>query len=414
MHEQKNPKVPGRSAPLIDWALYYHGKGITVVKAYYRGKCPPKNGEWERFKTEEMTESKLHGFFGPGSSYSNISAITGPASGGLTVIDFDTSKVYEGWQKQNMELAEMLPTSKSGRGYHVFIRSDLTKDDTSSFDPIHIKADGLVSLPPSMHKSGVRYEWIIPLPEKVSDLPLLNPYEMKLDHFTDGSDGIEGNDGKDGSEGVGGRKREESFDDLSSKTKQKIEQAIEASLPKAYGQRYNLLFLFCRLLKKIDEIKEKTAEELIEMGIPEMWHKRALHNIQTKSLTMTLIRFTNAWEDAKYPPGEGKSLEIAWDNAQKSTQPMVELGQFPDDEIMEKLVRLCFELQVLAGPDDVWFVPTNKGPELLKISHSWLATLLQDLCKRKIIKKTRRHTAQKCTRYRFIGPSINSLKKQVV
>lgn len=412
MQKRKNQRVPSKSAPLIEWALYYHRKGITVVKACYKGKFPPKNCEWRRYKTERVTETLLHEWFGPDVSYSNISAITGPASNGLTDLDFDSAEVYEQWRKNNPELAGRLPTSKSGRGYHVFIRSDLTKDDLSSFDKIDIKAGGLISLPPSMHKIGVRYEWINPLPETIGDLPLLNPYEMNLDHFTDGSDGRDGSErGSDGTEGVGGELCVK-FQDFSSQTKEKIEQAITKTLPNAYGQRYNLLFLFCRLLKKIDEIKEKTADELIEMGIADMWHERALPNIETKSLAMTRSRFVNAWEDAKYPPGEGKSLEIAWKNAQKSTRPMVELDQFKGDEIMEKLVRLCFELQVLAGPDDVWFLPTNKALDLFNFTATWLAILLKDLCKRKIIKKTQSHTATKCARYKFIGPSMVTLQEQ--
>ena len=186
--------------------------------------------------------------------FSNISAITGPASGGLTDLDFDSEEVYKCWRKHNPELAAKLPTSKSGRGYHVFIRSNLTKDDLSSFSKIDIKAGGIVSLPPSMHKSGVRYEWIIPLPEKVSDLPLLNPYEMKLDYFTDGNDGIDGKEDNDGKEGVV-EKKCVCFHDLSKETREKINEAIERTLPKAFGQRYNLLFLFCRYLKKLRKSK---------------------------------------------------------------------------------------------------------------------------------------------------------------
>jgi hypothetical protein len=382
-----------------------------VVKAYYKGKCPPKDGEWEKYKTERVPKAQYYEWFGPGTSYSNMSAVTGPISGGLTVLDFDSKEVYECWQKNDPDLAATLPTSKSSRGYHVFIRSNLTKDDLTSFSKIDIKAGGLVTLPPSIHRNGVRYEWIIQLPENVSDLPLLDPYEMTLDYFTDGNDGIDGKEGTDGKEGVG-REGCVGFQDLGSKTRQEIEQAIAGTLPKAFRQRYNLLFLFCRLLKKIDEIKERTAEELIEMGVADMWYERALPNIETKSLTMTRSRFANAWEDAKYPPGDGKSLKIAWENAQKSTRPMAELKQFEGEEVMEKLIRLCFELQVLAGPDGVWFIPTRKAPELFDISHSWLGIMLKELCKMKVIEMTKRHTAQKCTRYRFIGPSMAVLQEQ--
>ena len=411
MHERKNPEAPDKSARLIDWAFYYHQKGIKGIKAYYKGKFPPKDGEWKVYKTKQITEVQLQEWFGPDIRYSNISAITGPASEGLTVLDFDLTNVYRRWRKNNPDLASVLPISKSGRGYHVFMRSNLVKDDTSSFANIHIKAGGLVSLPPSMHESCTRYEWINPLPDKVSDLPLLSPYEMKLGYFTDGNDGIDGKESNDGNEGVV-KSCGVCFQDLSKETQKKINEAIEKTLPAAFGQRYNLLFLFCRYLKKIEEIKSKTAEELINMGIADTWHERALPNIKTKSLTMTRIRFTDAWEDAKYPPGEGKSLQIAWENAQKSTKPMIELELFKSDEVMKKLIRLCFELQILAGPDDVWFVPTHKAPDLFGLTHAWLATLLKELSKRNIIKKTQRHTGNRCARYKFIGPSMATLREQ--
>ena len=89
---------------------------------------------------------------------------------------------------------------------------------------------------------------------------------------------------------------------------------------------------------------------------------------------------------------------------------MTELEEFKDDEVMEKIIRLSFSLQKLAGPDGEWFIPTNKGQELLGISHSWLAVMLGGL-EGKIIKKTKKHTKLKCARYKYIGPSIALLRK---
>lgn len=350
MQKRKNQEVPSRTALLIDWVLYYDRKGINVVKAYYKGKFPQKNGEWEKYKTERVPESQYYEWFGPGTSYSNMSAISGPISGGLTVLDFDSSTVYECWQQRKPRWAVKLPTSKSGRGYHVFIRSNLTKDDLTSFSKVDIKAGGLVSLPPSMHNNGVRYKWIIPLPENVKELSLLDPYNLELDHLTDGIDGNDGKEGIDGNEGVVKKKLNESLDSLSVDTRDMINKAIAETLPKEYGQRYNLLFLFARKLKKIDEIKNQSAEELMKMGIDALWHEKALPNIETKSFEMTRARFINAWEDAKYPPGEGLSLQIAWENAQKLKISMDELENYKNEPKMQMLIKLCFELQRLAGP----------------------------------------------------------------
>lgn len=403
-------KKPENKKTLLEWALEYDRIGINVVKAYYKGKFPPKGGEWEKYETERVTVEKLQEWFGPDAAYSNISAVTGPISGGFTAVDFDSEKAYRWWAERNQDLAAELSTSTSGRGYHIFFRSELNKDDTASYQDIHIKAKGLVALPPSMHESGVRYKWIIPLPDSVDKLPLLDPYEWNLDHFTDGNDGKDGIEGNDSTEGVGKRVDGLEFEDLSPETQIAIKDAIEQTRPKRYGERYNLIFLFCRILKKIDEIKDKSTEEI--MFIADMWHDKAKQNMKTQSILMTRLRFANAWEDAKYPPGEGKSLDIAWENAKNSTIPMVELEDFRAEPLMQMVIRLCFELQKLAGPDDAWFLPTHRGGNLLGISYQWLATLLNELRRRKIIKKTKEHTETRCRRYKYIGLSASLLRKQ--
>jgi len=398
--------VSNEPETLLDWALRYHAAGINVVKAYYRGKCPQTGGEWEKYRTERVLEAQLHEWFGLGTSYSNISAVVGPVSGGLTVIDFDSIGAYQAWAKACPELAAVSPTVKSARGYHVYCRSDLVKDDTHTYPGIDIKAGGLVSLPPSVHKSGVRYEWINPFPDHVSELPVLDPYAFRLDQFTDGSDGNDGLEGNDGEEGrsEGGVRGEEY---LTGEARKRIEQAMEDTQPTGYGQRYALLFLLARKLKGIEEICDWSADDL--MFIVDEWHRQALPNIEHKSLTMTRERFRNAWRDAKYPPGKGDSLKIALENAKRADFPMPELEQFDGDATMTLLIRLCFELQRLAGPEGEWFVPTHKGPELFNLSHSWVGTLLDTLEGRGIIRKTRPHTAYKCKRYVYTGPSIELL-----
>lgn len=391
---------------VLDHALEYHSKSITVVKAFYRGKFPANGDEWRKYRTEPVTVDLLREWFGPEATYGNISAITGTASGGLTVLDFDVDEAYRWWADKYPFWAEILPTVKSGRGYHIYFRSELDKDDTSSLTKMDIKAKGLVSLPPSMHKSGVRYKWIIPLPDSLDNLPMINPYEWGLDNFTDGSDGIDGTEGSDGIEGVC-EKVGKGYEQLKTETRELIDQAIDSTLPKKYGQRNGLLWILGRKVKWIEEIEGYSPDQL--MFIADMWHEKALSNIETKSLFITRSRFMNVLDEAKYPPGEGESLNIAKEAAFKSTEPMEELEAFRGDKFAEKLVRLCFELQRLARVGEEWFVPTDKGPELFGISKQTLATALRCL-DGNIIKKTRKHTAKRCARYIFIGPSIRLLK----
>lgn len=219
----------------LEWALEYKSKGIKVVRTYYKGKCPGNGGEWERYRTEPITEELLHEWFGPDASYCNISAITGVASGGLTVLDFDSEEAYRWWADKYPDYAAELPTSKSKRGCHVYFRSKLEKD-VLSLPKMDIKAKGLISLPPSMHKSGKRYEWIIPLPDSMAELPMLNPYGWNLEEFTDGIDGSDGSEGIDGNEGVG-KSGLNTLEQLRPESKRMILEAIDSTLPTGHRQR---------------------------------------------------------------------------------------------------------------------------------------------------------------------------------
>ena len=90
---------------------------------------------------------------------------------------------------------------------------------------------------------------------------------------------------------------------------------------------------------------------------------------------------------------------------------IVELEDYRNDPIMQLLIKLCFELQRLAGPGGEWFIPTHKGSRLFGVSYQWLAVLLNSL-DGKIIKKTKKYTGNKCSRYIFIGPSTALLGKK--
>ncbi|HIJ72227.1 MAG TPA: bifunctional DNA primase/polymerase [Planctomycetes bacterium] len=395
--------------PLLKQALEYHEKGINVAKTFYKGKSPPKGGQWKAYKTERVTEAQLQEWFG-GGRWCNMAAVTGPVSRGLTVLDFDSKTAYHKWSEKFPESAKKLPTSSSGRGFHVWFRSKLDADDTQSFAGIDIKAGGLATLPPSTHENGRKYEWLTPLPDRVEDLPVLDPYDFKLEQFTDGKDGKEGIEGRDGEGSKGGRGGVCSYQGLNGLIVRKIDAAIQKTLPTGYGQSYDLLFLLARTLKAIKELENKSVAEIMALGIIEEWYNRALPNLKTKSLILKKARFDNAWRDAKHPVGKGVSLMVAWRQAQKSTLQMQEFEWFHNDELVKRVIRLCFELQKLAGPNDVWFLPTNKAPELFGISHSWLAVLLQELAAREVIEKVKEHTRQKCARYIYIGPSKKFLK----
>lgn len=399
MQKRKNQEVPSRSDPLIDWALYYHRKGINVVKVYYKGKCPPKDGEWEKYKTERVREAQYYEWFGPGTSYSNISAISGPISGGLTALDFDSEELYEYWKQKYPEYVN-LPTSKSGRGYHIFFRSTLTKDDTSTFNEIHIKAAGLVSLPPSMHKSGVRYEWIIPLPERVDQLPLIDPYNWNLDKVTEDTEEPEDLEDTDDTERHRSHRggSENWLDYLDSELKKEVENAIEHTLPQKQGQRNDAVFPLCQWLKALPELRNLPAKEL--KPIVKEWHKRAYPVIGTKNFTVTWADFIHAWPRVKWPKGD-VMLSQAVKKALEGKTVLPEIDEY-DTEEARLLLKVCYELQQGMG-DSPFFLASRKAGGIIGLSHRAAFKLLEMFVADGKLELVQTHTTRKAPRYRYIA-----------
>ena len=87
---------------------------------------------------------------------------------GFVVVDFDTVGSYENFMANNSDkLPSSTPIVKTGRGYHVWIRT--TKPvRTQHYEGIDIKSDGgYVVVPPSIHANGNQYRFIRPLSQEV-------------------------------------------------------------------------------------------------------------------------------------------------------------------------------------------------------------------------------------------------------
>jgi hypothetical protein len=167
------------SQSLLDYAMKYHKRGWNVIPIIPARKTPPRGFEWIQYQTERVTEDQLREWFG--NDKHDMAAITGPISEGRTVVDFDSEEGYQWWKDRNSNLAKELPTVKTGRGYHVYCRSSMTIK--KSYTKIDLIANGLIKLPPSMHKTNTQYKWFVPLPE--GSLPEHNPLDWHLEDFSE-------------------------------------------------------------------------------------------------------------------------------------------------------------------------------------------------------------------------------------
>lgn len=382
---------------VLDWALEYYHAGINVVKAYYKGKCPPKGGEWEKYKTERVPVEKLYEWFSPDKSYSNISAVTGPISSGLTALDFDSTEAYKWWKEKYPNWAATLPTSKSARGFHVFFRSDAGKN--KSFGKIEIKANSLVSLPPSMHKSGVRYEWVNPLPDSIYKLPLLNPLEWELEEFTEDTEEPEDpEDTHDTERHRSHREGGSGLDYLDGEVKKEVEKAIECTLPKNQGQRNDAVFPLCQWLRAIPELRGLPAKEL--KPIVREWHKQAYTVIGTKPFDDTWRDFVHAWKRVKWPKGD-VMLSQAVKRVLEGKTVLPEAEEY-DTEEARFLLKLCYELQQGMG-DEPFFLASRKAGGIIGLSHGKAYKLLEMFVADDKLEVIEQHTTKKAPRYRYIA-----------
>lgn len=322
----------------LKFALKYHEAGITVIKARYKGKSPPKGGKWKKYKSEPVTKEQLMEWFGPNSSYCNVSAITGASSGGLTVLDFDSVERYKDWKKNHPELAKILPTSKSGRGYHVFFRSELTKDDTSSFDKIDVKASGLVSVPPSKHKNGLYYEWVNPLPAHVKEIPLLTLPQLGLRQ----SDKTRAKKSTALTQQIQQTQNTEQTEQTNTMevSDGEVAEIVLSTLPDKCGRRNRQIFYLALKLKSIPGNWDKNPREFLP--VVKVWHEEALPNIATKRFVDTWGDFTTAWENVKYD-----KIDVAeiYELCKEDEAPPQLVEDHPTWLEAHRLCVLCRELQ---------------------------------------------------------------------
>jgi hypothetical protein len=170
---------PSFAAP-AQWAEMYRSFGIQVVPARkYDPRHPerpwkmPAIKEWGQFQEELIPDSLFTRWYGPQGewrSWQNMGVITGRASDNLLCVDLDThSKPEAGlwWQGQlvinnyGREL-ETWRQRTGGGGRQLFFHLPPGVIAPTNKTPIGVDLrgqGGFAMLPPSLHSSGLEYQW---------------------------------------------------------------------------------------------------------------------------------------------------------------------------------------------------------------------------------------------------------------
>ena len=142
------------SPSLIDDCDQYAERGIVSIPM--AGKKPLIN--WSG-RNHPLTPDERKSLF----SRPSVSGIAVISNSELVVRDFDGLAGFDKWADSNPALAKLLPRYSTGRGKHIWFRSNLPR--IVKLDDGEFRGNGLSIAPHSRHKTGRIYEWEVPLVE---------------------------------------------------------------------------------------------------------------------------------------------------------------------------------------------------------------------------------------------------------
>ena len=155
---------------MIDDALDYVSRGWHIFPVRPRGKEPITS---HGFKDATTDPASIRGWWCKWP-HANIGLACGAS--GLTVIDLDPRN-----GEPNLNLMPTLTSKTGGGGWHYFYSGVVRS--CKPLPGVDIKSDGgYVILPPSIHPSGRRYEWVNDfqvalLPDNIRALTVRGPVE---------------------------------------------------------------------------------------------------------------------------------------------------------------------------------------------------------------------------------------------
>jgi hypothetical protein len=345
-----------------------------------------------------------------------MAVVLGEISIGLACRDFDTIGAYESWKESHPDLAAILPTVKTGKGYHVYFLARVQgRKDIKGNNGKHmgeLRGSGhYCMLPPSVHSNGFVYDWVNPPtkenllsldPKRAGFLPVwINVTEQpETTEQPEQSEQMEAIRGEVGGGFCDDKKRQMK---TKIKLEDEVEKAIIETLPQEVGTRNRQIFEFARALKSLPQYADADPRQLRDLV--KLWHKKAMPKIRTKEFEETWIDFLKAWPRIKFVKGEEPMAKI-FEKAISLEPPKIAVENYPDHDKLKILVSLCRELQQAAG-NDPFYLSVRTAGRLLNVTpmtaNRWLFLLLSDGVLKLISKGGTADTVRQASRYRYVG-----------
>jgi len=378
---------PFNSSDVAAAASAYYDLGFNVLPQRRGTKHPTV--AWQPYQTKRVPPDRLGSLF---YCAGRIWVVLGKVSGGLACRDYDLAASYEAWAKAHPDLAALLPTTRTKRGYGVYFLAD--------GEGVHDLGDGEMRLshggnllPPSYHPDGPRYTWITPpSPENLLHLDdlsvfgFINSDSQHLELDTETSETTENTDDDRGDSVCDGE----------------VVAIIEKTLPREPGTRHRRIFDLARHLQsspRFSAVRPRRCVQSWRSGIG--GHCR----VSGPSRLRRLVRFLEGVAQSAHYHRESPLAKI-FDRALRSSPPMVAAAKYAGHRELQLLAALCRELQRAAGDGPI-FLSCRKAGELLGLSPAqagrWLWLLNHDDILRTLEKGGQAGTPRRATRFRYLG-----------
>ncbi|MBU0465409.1 MAG: bifunctional DNA primase/polymerase [Proteobacteria bacterium] len=143
---------------MLDWALYYLALGIFILPMVPGKKMP--HIKWANRTDQKPPADEARAWWRqwPGAQ---IGMATGVYSN-IDVLDFDSLEAIPQFEILAGPIPPDAPTVRTGRGLHVFFAHSpglTNRAKICGLDVDFRTTGGIVVLPPSLHKTGRRYQW---------------------------------------------------------------------------------------------------------------------------------------------------------------------------------------------------------------------------------------------------------------
>ncbi len=391
INSSKNNRDSEHIETVLAVALKYLSHGLSVFPLAYKSKAPRQ--KWEPYQNDRITEVELRKHL---TKARNLAIVAGDISGGLVVRDFDTVEAYEQWKRDHGELAAILPTVATQRGYHVYAKMAPCPRTQNMHDGELRANGGYVVAPPSIHPEGNHYRWLKPF-QDVSKLHLVTMADFDLpDRTEDGQK--EDRSRRKATEGRQIQKITKAVE-WKEKWHPEIMVAVMRSVPKSEGERNDSILKLARRLLTVTEGLPIPLDK--HLAIFNAWWEQALPNIATKEKAISMADYFRAIKNAHTPLHD--HFEAALEAANQNPKPQWSHGL---GENCELCAGLCRELQRVNG-DNAFYLSCHKAAKAIGVGdHHHTNKYLNLFVSLGMLKVVEKGTSRKATRYRYVADDL--------